>query len=148
MVPLGSDGLLVVATPGHAREHACFYNNASGDMFCGDLIRVGGTIVIPASKGGSVRQYLDSLHRVRALSPRRLLPGHGVIVDDPIALIDEYIAHRAEREGQILAAVRAGARMPEEIVDRVYAGLSPALRAAAADTVTAHLEKLRDEGQL
>src|SRR6185503_7255974 len=47
--------------------------------------------------GGSLVQYLDSLRRIRALSPRRLLPGHGPVIDDPVTLIDKYLAHRAER---------------------------------------------------
>jgi glyoxylase-like metal-dependent hydrolase (beta-lactamase superfamily II) len=82
------------------------------------------------------------------LAPRRLLPGHGPIVEDPAALIDEYIAHRAARDRQILDAIEAGARTPEEIVDRVYVGLSPVLRPAAADSVAAHLEMLKQDGKI
>ncbi len=145
-VSAGNDALLVVATPGHAPDHACFFDEESRDLFCGDLARVGGTIVIPASKGGNLSAYLDSLRHVRAMAPRRLLPGHGIIIDDPVSLIDEYLAHRLERESQIVSAIRAGARTPEEIVDRVYVGLPPALRGAAIDSVTAHLDKLRDDG--
>ena len=36
-------------------------------------------MVIPGSRGGSLRAYLESLERVRALSPTRLLPAHGAI---------------------------------------------------------------------
>jgi ribonuclease/clavin/mitogillin len=144
----GDTSLRVIGTPGHAPDHLCFFDERSGDLFCGDLVRLGGTVVIPASQGGNLRQYLDSLHRVRALSPRRLLPGHGPIVDDPAGLIDEYLVHRAERDRQILDAVRAGARTPEEIVARVYQELPDALRSAAADSVAAHLIKLREEGRL
>jgi glyoxylase-like metal-dependent hydrolase (beta-lactamase superfamily II) len=140
--------LRAIATPGHSPDHLCFFEETSGDLFCGDLVRRGGTVVIPASKGGSLRQYLASLERLRALAPRRLLPGHGPAIDDPVAIIDEYIAHRQERERQVLEAYLAGARTPEEIVERVYDGLSDGLRRAAADTVTAHLNKLREEGRL
>jgi glyoxylase-like metal-dependent hydrolase (beta-lactamase superfamily II) len=101
--------------------------------------------VIPASKGGNLRQYLDSLRRIRALEPRRLLPGHGAIVDHPAALIDDYLRHRQQREDEIVAALSAGLRTPEEIVPRVYGVLSPMLNAAAADSVLAHLVKLHDE---
>ncbi len=104
--------------------------------------------MIPASTGGSLRDYLASLRRVRALAPRRLLPGHGPIVNDPAALVDEYLAHREAREQQILAAIHAGARTPDEIVDRVYKGLTDALRPAAAESVAAHLIKLREDGRL
>jgi glyoxylase-like metal-dependent hydrolase (beta-lactamase superfamily II) len=103
--------------------------------------------VIPVSKGGDLRAYLTSLRRVRELAPRRLLPGHGPIVDDPAALIDEYLAHRAQREQQILKAILDGARTVPEIVCRVYPALPESLSDAAAESVRAHLVKLRDEGR-
>ncbi len=145
--PAGDTVLHIVATPGHSPDHLCFFDAGSRDLYCGDLARAGGSIVIPARKGGNLREYLASLERARELRPRRLLPGHGPIVDDPIALIDQYIAHRAERERQILEAMAGGARTPEEIVARVYEGLSEALQRAAIETVEAHLQKLREEGR-
>ena len=144
MVPAGNTELRIVPTPGHAADHVCFFDQSTGDMYCGDLVRIGGSIVIPASKGGNLRQYLESLRQVRALAPTRLLPGHGPVVEDPASLIDEYLRHRAQREEEVLAALRDGARTPEEIVSRVYRGLTPALSAAAADSVLAHLIKLQD----
>lgn len=146
-VPAGDGALETVPTPGHSPDHLCFFDRDSGDLYCGDLARRGGTIVIPASKGGDLRAYLDSLRRVRDLNPRRLLPGHGPIVGDPIALIDEYIAHRAQREQQILKAILEGARTVPDIVRRVYPALPPSLSEAAAESVRAHLHKLRDEGR-
>ena len=107
----------------------------------------GGTIVIPARKGGDLRAYLASLRSCAISRPRRLLPGHGPIVDDPTALIDEYIAHRQKREQQILQAILDGARTVDEIVRRVYPALPASLSDAAADSVRAHLAKLRDEGR-
>lgn len=146
-VPAG-DGLLeIIPTPGHAPDHLCFFDRAAGDLYCGDLAREGGTIVIPARKGGDLRAYLASLKLVRDLGPRRLLPGHGPIVERPAALIDEYIAHRQKREQQILQAMLEGARTVDEIVRRVYPALPASLGSAAADSVRAHLVKLRDEGR-
>jgi len=146
-VPAGDGTLEIIPTAGHSPDHLCFYDRESGDLYCGDLARRGGTIVIPARKGGDLRAYLSSLQRIRDLAPRRLLPGHGPIVDDPIALIDEYIAHRAQREQQILQAMLDGARTVDEIVRRVYPALPASLSEAAADSVRAHLAKLRDDGR-
>ena len=146
-VPAGDGVLEVVPTPGHSPDHLCFFDRESGDLYCGDLARRGGTIVIPASKGGNLRQYLESLGRVRDLNPRRLLPGHGPIIDDPIAVVDEYIAHRQQREQQILKAILEGARTVPDIVARVYPALPASLSDAAAESVRAHLVKLRDEGR-
>ncbi|HEX4567756.1 MAG TPA: MBL fold metallo-hydrolase [Vicinamibacterales bacterium] len=138
--------LEIVATPGHAPDHLCFFDRESGDLYCGDLARLGGTIVIPSRRGGDLRAYLDSLRLVRNLAPRRMLPGHGPIIEDPIALIDSYIAHRADRERQIVDAMTAGAKTVGEIVARVYPELPDSLRRAAEETVEAHLKKLSIDG--
>jgi glyoxylase-like metal-dependent hydrolase (beta-lactamase superfamily II) len=145
IVEAGDTRLRIIHTPGHAPDHLGFLDEETGDVYCGDLARMGGSIVIPASKGGNLRHYLESLKRVRALEPKRLLPGHGPVVVDPAALIDEYLDHRARRENEIVAALREGSRTPEEMVPRIYGVLSRELSAAAADSVLAHLVKLHDE---
>ena len=141
-VPAGDGVLEVIATPGHSPDHVCFFDRAAGDLYCGDMARLGGTIVIPADQGGNLREYLSSLERIRALGPARLLPGHGAIIDDPAALIDEYVAHRRMRSEQIAAAVAGGARTVDEIVEKIYPGISDRLRKAAEETIKAHLESL------
>ena len=141
----GATKLRAIHTPGHSPDHFCFLQEASGDLFCGDLARLGGTVVIPASRGGSLGEYLRSLIRIRELGPARLLPAHGPVIEDPAALIDQYIAHRRVRERQIVEALNAGCRLPADIVSRVYPDLSPGLRAAAEETVRAHLQKLEEE---
>jgi len=77
-----------------------------------------------------------------------LLPGHGPAVANPYDKIDEYIAHRLEREGNILKAVRDGASTPKEIVALVYTDVSPKAYAMAERAVLAHLEKLEVDGLL
>jgi ribonuclease/clavin/mitogillin len=146
-IPAGDGALVAIPTPGHAPDHLCFFDRASGDLFCGDLARLGGTIVIPAGRGGNLREYLESLKRVMDLKPRRLLPGHGPIVETPAELIDAYLRHRADRERQIIEAREGGCTTVEEIVARVYGTLDAELAPAAAETVRAHLRKLEEEGR-
>jgi glyoxylase-like metal-dependent hydrolase (beta-lactamase superfamily II) len=143
----GDAQLVAVHTPGHAPDHFCFFDEETRDLYCGDLARRGGMIVVPASKGGNLAAYLASLRRIRELAPARLLPGHGPIIEDVVGLIDEYLAHRAEREQQVLAALGSGCETVDQIVDRIYSGLHPTVVRAAADSVLAHLIKLRDEGR-
>jgi glyoxylase-like metal-dependent hydrolase (beta-lactamase superfamily II) len=141
------DGVLIARhTPGHAPDHCCF--QAGDEIFCGDLVRLGGTIVVPGTRGGNLAQYLDSLRRIHRLRPRRLLPGHGPVISDPGAIIEAYLRHRAEREQHIVAALEDGCVTPEQIVQRVYAGLAPDLVVAARESVLAHLIKLHEEGRV
>ena len=147
-VPAGDGTLLAVHTPGHAPDHLCFLDEISGTLFSADLVVAGSTVVIPASRGGSLAQYLASLRRVLALAPRRMLPAHGRTINDPAAELNRYLEHRQRREDQIVAALRAGDRRPGAIVARLYDGLGPGLKQLAQESVVAHLVKLRDEARV
>lgn len=136
----GGTTLRALFTPGHAPDHFGFLDEQTRELYCGDLARLGGTVVIPASRGGDLAAYLRSLERVRELVPSRLLPAHGPVIEDPAALIETYIRHRHERHAEILAAVADGLRTPAEVVARVYRDLPRGLVAAAEDTVLAHME--------
>lgn len=143
----GSVALIAIHTPGHAPDHFCFLDVLTRHVYCGDLARLGGTVVIPFSRGGRLGEYLESLQTVRELKPSRLLPAHGNVILDPERLIDEYVAHRAERQRQIVAAIADGCLDLEAIVARVYAGLSPTLLDAARETVLAHLNEIKRYAQ-
>ena len=138
-VEFGTERLVAVATPGHTPDSMCFWIDEA--LFTGDHIMGGSTVMVEDMKA-----YFESLRRVQRIAPTVIYPGHGPIVDDPTRVIGEYLAHRLEREAQILAAVRAGARTVGDVVARVYAAVDPALHPAAAVSVEAHLRKLADEG--
>lgn len=148
LVAAGDGQLRVLHTPGHSPDHCCFFDEQTGDLYCGDLARAGGTVVIPATRGGNLADYLESLRLVKRLAPKRLLPGHGPIVDDPQTLIASYLAHRAERDEQIVRALAQRPRPPAEIVREIYPDLNPAFDRAALETVLAHLIKLVAEGRV
>jgi glyoxylase-like metal-dependent hydrolase (beta-lactamase superfamily II) len=135
-------------TPGHARGHLCFYDANRGALLTGDnIVGVGSVLIDPPE--GNMRDYLSSLERMRALPNLSVLfGGHGPAVAAPYRKIDEYIAHRLERERNILQAVREGATDPKQIVAKVYTDVSPKAYPMAERAVLAHLEKLRDDGAI
>ncbi len=146
LAPAGGRSLRVLHTPGHAPDHLCFFDEEDGTLFCGDLLIQGGTVVVPASYGGSLTQYLVSLARIRELRPARVLPAHGPEIDDVVALIDQYVAHRRRRDDEILSALREGHTTQAAIVRVVYPDLAVELQGAAGESVLAHLVKLEGEG--
>ncbi|HYK19150.1 MAG TPA: MBL fold metallo-hydrolase [Pyrinomonadaceae bacterium] len=140
--------LRALHTPGHALGHLCFHDEARGVLMTGDnILGVGSVLIDPPQ--GNMRDYLDSLERMRSLANLSVLfGGHGPAIATPYQKIDQYISHRLERERNILEAVRNGATTPKEIVAQVYTDVSPKAHAMAERAVLAHLEKLRDEGRL
>ena len=138
--------LRALHTPGHARGHLCFHDERTGALISGDNVVGFGSVLIDPPEG-DMRAYLDSLKRMRELPNLSVLfGGHGPAIANPYEKIDEYISHRLEREELILAAVRAGASTPKEIVARVYIDVSPKAHGLAERAVLAHLEKLEVEG--
>lgn len=142
------DGMAVdvIATPGHTNEHVC-YLTAEGDLFTGDtILGAGTTAVFPPD--GHMGDYLRSLRKLRALHPKRIFPAHGPVREDAVALIDEYIAHRLQREEQVLEAVHAGTTTLAAMRARIYPDLDHRLHGAAEIQLRAHLIKLEEEGRV
>lgn len=149
-VLLGADGARVgpfdvLATPGHAPDHVCLLHGRI--CFTGDTVLGRGSVFIDPGEG-SLIDYLASLRRLRELDLEVLCPGHGPYVWDPAGKLDEYTAHRAERERALLDALEAGARSHDELLDAAWSDVPGALRSAARLTLRAHLAKLAAEGRL
>ena len=134
--------LRAVAIPGHADDHLAFVAGAAG--FTGDAVLGQGSVFVTSR----LVEYLAALERLRGLGLALLCPGHGQPVWDPEAKLGEYLAHRAERERMLLAALEAGARTQDELLDAAWPDAPAALRGAAALTLRAHAGKLADEGRL
>jgi glyoxylase-like metal-dependent hydrolase (beta-lactamase superfamily II) len=137
----------VVPTPGHTADHVAF-RLESGAVLVGDHVLGRGTSVVTHPEGDVVA-YLESLRRVHDLGPSALYCGHGpALTEDPGAVLDFYLAHRAWREEQLLAALAAGATTVDELVAVVYAAVDRALWPAAAQSTLATLDKLAAEGRV
>ena len=148
VIAAGDSFLAAIHTPGHSPDHLCFWDQEERLLFCGDLAWKGSTVVIPPSHGGDVSAYLASLERVLALAPATMLPAHGPVIDQPAALLREYIEHRLVRERQVLSAVRTGLSDVDAMVSRIYPTLAAPLVPMARESVLAHLLKLEREGRV
>lgn len=139
--------LEAVATPGHAPDHVAFVLADGALCFSGDAVLGTGSVFI-APDPGALADYLAGLARLRTRGLSVICPGHGPLVEDPAAKLDEYVAHRLERERRVLAALADGLRTVEELLDAAWPDAPVLLRPAAAVTLAAHLDKLADEGRL
>jgi glyoxylase-like metal-dependent hydrolase (beta-lactamase superfamily II) len=138
----GFGPLRTIATPGHTAEHVAFV--AGRVAFTGDAVLGEGSVYV----AGWLAAYLDSLRRLRAMDLALALPGHGPVIEDPSAKLDEYVEHRLDRERRLVAALDAGARTVDEMLDAAWDDAPQVLRPAAAVTLAAHLGKLDEEGRL
>lgn len=140
-IAFGTERLVSVHTPGHTADHLCF--RLGEYLFTGDHVIGGSTVIIEDAAA-----YMRSLEKVAGLDPARLYPGHGPELPEAGTVIAQYLAHRVERERQVLAAVVDGASTIGDVVDVVYPGLDPTLHLAATMQVHTQLIKLQNEGRV
>ncbi len=146
-VALAGTTLGVVGTPGHTSDHLAF-RLESGAVLVGDHVLGRGTSVLTHPEGDVVA-YLDSLRRLHDLGPSALYCGHGPeLTEDVGAVLDFYLAHRAYREGQLVAVLADGPRTVDELVAEVYAAVPREVWPAAAQSTRATLVKLTAEGRV
>ncbi len=140
--------LTALHTPGHASNHVCLLLEAGGLLFTGDHLMSGSTVVI-LPPDGSMRQYLDSLRRLRELPVRDLAPGHGAVIRGATAEIDRVIAHRLSREAMVIDAMRGlQTATLDAMLPVVYADVPASLHPVARYSLLAHVLKLEEEGRV
>jgi glyoxylase-like metal-dependent hydrolase (beta-lactamase superfamily II) len=144
---LEGDGFSVecVFTPGHTSNHMCYALREEQALFTGDHV-MGWSTTVVAPPDGRMADYRASLRKLLARDDRTLWPTHGGPIRDPGPFLEAYLAHRAEREAQILACLAEGIDVIPAIVARLYADVDVRLHPAAARSVLAHLIELEQAG--
>ena len=143
----GEFRITAVHTPGHASNHVCFHHAASNWLFTGDHVIDGSTVVINPPDG-NMKQYIESLRRVKSMRYEALGPGHGEVIRDPDRVIDWIVDHRLQREATVLTALRGNPQLTSlELVPHVYQDVDRKLYGLAERSLLAHLIKLAEEGR-
>ena len=127
-----------VHTPGHTSNHLCLALADSGILFSGDHVMGWSTSVI-APPDGDMAAYMASLEKLLERPDEVYWPTHGPAITEPRRHVRAFIAHRRERESAIIACLKSGIDSVPTMVERLYIGLDPRLRGAAARSVLAHL---------
>ena len=137
--------LRAVPTPGHAPDH--FALSTERACFTGDAVLGEGSVFVDAYPG-ALSGYLNGLARLATLEVDVLCPGHGPPIWEPETKVEEYIAHRYDREHKVILALGAGRRTIAELLAEAWSDVPAELRPAAVVMLAAHLDKLDEEGLL
>jgi len=138
----------VLHTPGHAPNHLCFHLDEERMLFTGDTILGGMYSVVSPRTGGDMAQYIATLERLRKLRLAKIAPGHGDVIEEPRAVVDDYLQHRRQREKQVVRVLERGPARITDIVGVLYTETPEPLLEVAGRQVHAHLIKLKAEGRV
>ena len=142
---IGGATIEAVATPGHTANHLCFALREERTLFSGDHVMAWATTVV-APPDGSMRDYMDSIEKLRRRDDALYWPAHGGPVRDPQRYLRALAHHRAQREAAILQRLGEGDETIPQMVAHIYDGVDARLHGAAALTVFAHIEDLIARG--
>jgi len=146
---VGPRGWRALHLPGHTRGHVCLIEEGSGAVVAGDLVAGVGTVIIDPPEG-DMKEYLASLDRLLGEKPGCIYPAHGPVVPGGIAKLEEYRAHRLERERRVMDSLLQARRpaTPAELVPGAYPDVKPEMYPLAERSLLAHLGKLVREGRV
>lgn len=145
ILPLGSEAITAIWTPGHMGNHMCFLWR--DHMFTGDHV-MGWAPSLVSPPDGDMRAYMRSLERLKNIAARQFQPGHGAVIDQPAMRLAELIAHRKAREDAIMHELDDHQITVNALVARIYNATPPSLHNAAARNVFAHLVDLHARGKV
>ena len=134
-----------VFTPGHTSNHTCFALREEQALFTGDHV-MGWSTTVVSPPDGDMRAYCASMEKLIARTDRTLWPTHGNPVTDPQPYLRALLAHRLEREAQVVDFLRSGPTTISAMVKVLYADVREELHKAAGRSVLSHLRKLVADG--
>ena len=135
----------IVHTPGHASNHLCFILKEEKLIFTGDHIMNGSTVVI-GPPDGNMKQYIQSLEKLKEYDIEKIAPGHGELLENPHEVADWIINHRLEREKKVFQALQEATKgTPDTLVEKVYDDVDSSLFPIAKASLLAHLIKLEED---
>jgi glyoxylase-like metal-dependent hydrolase (beta-lactamase superfamily II) len=134
-----------VHTPGHTSNHTCFALREEQALFTGDHV-MGWSTTVVSPPDGDMRAYCASMEKVIARTDRTLWPTHGNPVTDPQPFLRSLLAHRLEREAQVIEYLRRGPTNIPDMVKVLYADVREELHKAAGRSMLSHLRKLVADG--
>ena len=137
--------LQALATPGHTSSHLAFALPEARALFSGDHV-MGWSTSIVSPPDGDMGDYIASLEKLQTRDDRVYYPGHGEAVENPRRLVRGMVAHRRQREAQLVRLLGEGAATLPALTRRAYVGLDPRLIPAAERSVLAHLLDLARRG--
>ena len=155
ILPAGRRYLEVLHLPGHTPGTVCFYDEAGGVLFSGDHLLAAITpnplveLAARADNGyRSLKSYLASLKRIKAIDARLVLPGHGDLIYDHRTLADRFIRHHEGRKEQIYGSIAQAPKTRWELAGRLFGDLTGQEVFLGLSEVQGHLDILWEENRI
>ena len=150
---LGRALFRVAAVPGHTPWCMLIHDEAHGLAFSGDFLLKDISSNALCQRGDvlpggykSLKAYKASLLKVQQMKLKRVLPGHGDVIESPAQRIEELLTFIDERRRLISDILAEGAQTPFQMMNAIFPGLPGDEVFLAISEIMGHLEILEEEG--
>jgi len=145
--------------PGHSPSDTVFHDERSGELVGGDhlLAQVSSNPLVSrplegdrdaAHRPRALMAYLDSLRATRGMDVRRVLPGHGEVIDDHVALIDERLRLHERRAGKLERLIATEPRTAFALAQAMWGNVALTQAYLTLSEVLGHVDLLLDRGSV
>ena len=154
-LPFDGFELELLHLPGHTAGHICPYDRREGVLFSGDtlLLEISPNPLLepdpkdPEERRRSLVEYLDTLDRLADMDLRRVFPGHGPVIDEPHALIEEMRHHHHDRVDHIATLLTPEGISAWQLSEVLFPNLEGFDNFLAVSEVLAHVDLLVLDGR-
>jgi glyoxylase-like metal-dependent hydrolase (beta-lactamase superfamily II) len=152
--------LRVLHRPGHSPSDTVFVDEARALMLGADhliahissnplLARpLGAETDYRGARPQALVTYLDSLARTRTMELGLVLPGHGVPIEDHVAVIDERFRLHERRARKIGRLIAQRPRSAHEIAQELWGNVAVTQAYLTLSEVLGHVDLLMNEGSV
>jgi glyoxylase-like metal-dependent hydrolase (beta-lactamase superfamily II) len=152
IISIGDRSFECIATPGHSRDHLCYYFPDEGILLAGDHVLPHITPNLsPDLSDRSFRPlkcFLQSLSRIEGLAVSQVFPAHGTPYTDLRGRIQAIKSHHEERRHLILRSLQHGEKTAFQVSHDIFGpDLSEFDEFLALNETYAHIIELVEEGR-
>ncbi|HET7481556.1 MAG TPA: MBL fold metallo-hydrolase, partial [Actinomycetota bacterium] len=140
--------------PGHTGGHVVFFEPTTRTLFAGDELLpdtspnplLEPSLDEPGERRQSLKEYIESLHRMAALDAAIAYPGHGDPIVDVRGLIEWTLEHHEKRKAGVASHLDDSGKTPYQIAEEIYPDKMGYEAFLAVSEVVAHLDLVVDDG--
>jgi glyoxylase-like metal-dependent hydrolase (beta-lactamase superfamily II) len=139
-----------VATPGHTKDHYCFFERKRGILFSFDYDMT--SFPFYGHRESSLPDFRASIRKLKALAPRVVVSSHrGILTEHLDAEFDAFSRRIDERSEKILALLATQRTIPQLVEQAPIYGrfpyAEPLLRYWEGQMIEKHLQELAATGR-
>ncbi|QGQ46358.1 MBL fold metallo-hydrolase [Metabacillus sediminilitoris] len=147
-------GFEIFEVPGHAPDQIALFDRTSNWLISGDLLinHISSNALVEPDQSGkqmhTLIDHMNSLHNCLSLPIKLVFPGHGVLIEKPMELIQKRLQGIEEKAERILLLIQEGISTGSELAQTYYKNKYDTQFSLVMSEIIGHLDYLEAKGRI